>query len=102
MSRWVFGLLLAGLATTAVAQDIVRWTDEQGVVHFGNAYLAPRAAEPVELRATNGMDVPQGSPNARQRGNGGAMRLVQRKRVKNKDGWRGFSGRTTPGRRARR
>ncbi|MEM1230049.1 MAG: hypothetical protein AAGI15_05890 [Pseudomonadota bacterium] len=100
MKIWVAGVLLWSAAATAYGHDIVRWTDQDGKTHFGHSYLAPDSAQPVTLGITNSMDVPEVGRSFRSRRNSGpTYRLIPRGEWKNKDGWRGFAGRSGRGRR---
>lgn len=81
-------LLSCLLAGSAVASDIVTWTDDQGVVHFGNARLGPTAARRVDVAPANGMDKPE-VPAARDAANGPAMILIEREPNRETIGWRG-------------
>ena len=82
-------------APSALAGDVVKWVDANGVTHFGNAQFAPEeGAEQVELQEANAMDAPdtgvlRHKPSARPL-NGV---VVERQQVKNPRGWRGYWGR---------
>lgn len=81
-------LLLSLLAGTAVADDIVTWTDDQGITHFGNARLAPTEARRVEVAPANGMDTPE-TPATRGSAGRPAMILIERQPNREAIGWRG-------------
>jgi hypothetical protein len=80
---------------SALANDMVKWTDEDGAVHFGNAQFAPAGAgEPVALHPANRMDVPN-LGILHQRASRQKLNIVMIKRVhmKNPRGWRGYQSR---------
>ncbi len=55
-SRAFLLVALLGAATGAQAQEISRWIDENGQVHFGNPQFAPQdRSERVDVAPTNGM-----------------------------------------------
>ncbi len=92
------------LTSSAAADEIVRWVDENGVTHFGNAQFAPQGAgERVEIQDANGMDVPNlnilnRTPEHREL-NGV---VVERAHIKNPRGWRGYWKRSIDKRKNRR
>ncbi len=81
-------LLLSLLAGSAEANDIVTWTDDQGVTHFGNARLAPATARRVQVAPANGMETPV-APATRNTSDGPAMILIERPANRETIGWRG-------------
>ena len=80
---------------SAFADDMVKWIDEDGAVHFGNAQFAPAGAgEPVVLHPANGMDVPNvGILLHRESRRVMNIVMIKRARMKNPRGWRGYRGR---------
>ena len=78
-----FGALIS--ASSAAADEIVRWVDENGVTHFGNAQFAPQGeGERVEVQRANGMDAPNleilnRTPQRRQQMNGVVMERTHTK-----------------------
>ncbi len=85
-------VLLVGLANGAVAAEVVRWVDENGVTHFSERYLAEAPATEVKVSKTNGMDVPDTSALP-SRSNGATFRKISKAGKKNKDGWTGYQRR---------
>ncbi len=91
-------------AGSVAADEIVKWVDENGVTHFGNAQFAPQGAgERVEVHNANGMDAPNlnildRAPEHREM-NGV---VVERAQVKNPRGWRGYWKRSVDKRKNRR
>ena len=97
----VVALMSAG---TAAADEIVKWVDDNGVTHFGNAQFAPQGeGERVEVHNANGMDAPSlrilnRAPEYREL-NGV---VVERAHIKNPRGWRGYWKRSIDKRKSRR
>lgn len=89
MKTWVGIALLWSAAAAANADDIVRWTDENGVVHFGHSYLAQGPASVVEVNPANSMDAPNTS-QVRTKRSGPAVRIISKAGKKNKRGWVGY------------
>ncbi len=85
--------LLSGAAAAAQAQEISRWTDENGQVHFGNHQFAPQdRSERIDVEPANGMVAPDTRPlYPRRASRPGRMVYVphntENKHVK---GWRGY------------
>ena len=89
LSLWM--LALAGAAhAEAKAGEVVRWTDENGVTQFTDPKFAP-AAEVVEIKPANGMDVPA-APKATSSGKPKFVK-ISKPGKNNKRGFRGFGGR---------
>lgn len=49
--RTVLALLMALLAFSASAQEVYKWTDDQGVVHFSDRKPADQSAQSLQLEA---------------------------------------------------
>jgi hypothetical protein len=78
------------LTSTAGAETVARWVDENGVTHFGNPQFAPAHADSVHVREANGMDKPEAptrltNPEART---GPATSVITVPPKQNKKGWR--------------
>ena len=83
------------LSEAAVAADVVKWVDENGTTHFGNAQFAPSGAgEAVALQPANAMDAPN-TDILRQHEVRMPMNAVtiDKKHKTNPRGWRGFDRR---------
>jgi hypothetical protein len=90
-----------GLCNQAVAADIVRWVDADGVTQFTDPQLAAASATVVHVQPTNAMVVPTGAPQSNSRGP--VFTKISRPAKKNKRGWRGYqSGRNSSTRSYRR
>ena len=85
-------------ATSAMATDVVTWTDADGVTHFGNAQFAPAGkGARVDMQPANGMDVPDASSVKNRVTGQPNITVLDRKVVKNPRGFRGFSKRSRRG-----
>lgn len=84
----VTGVLLAA-TQTAMATDVYRWVDDNGVTHFSDAALAHSHAEAQKVGAANAMDVPDASSLNEPRRKA-SFRKISKAGKKNKDGWRGY------------
>lgn len=62
MKRSILLLFLCIAAATAAADDVYRWSDERGVVHYGEKPPANRAATPVNTRPAAGSVDADGKP----------------------------------------
>jgi hypothetical protein len=82
-------LCLMAVIGAAHANDnnIVRWVDDQGVTHFGDARIGPAEATEVQVAATNGMDKPSGVASSSKR-NGPVWTVIDQAPKQNKNGWR--------------
>ena len=85
------GVLLAAACGVASASEIVRWVDADGVVHFGDRQSAPPTANEVEVRPTNGMDVPERLVEVPAKA--GSVVKLDRSKLQNKQGFRGYNSR---------
>lgn len=90
-------LALAGASSVlpVSADEVVRWVDEDGVTHFGNAQFAPSGeGEPVKLPPANGMDVPD-TRGLKRRDAPTRMNMfvLDRPKFDNPRGWRGHDNR---------
>ncbi len=96
-------LCMPFFASLSLANEVVKWVDENGVTHFGNAQFAPPGSgEAVRIEHANGMDVPDvGVLNNRPKRNRINATVLQRPKLENPRGWRGFNGRSR-GQRSRR
>jgi hypothetical protein len=74
-------------ASSAMADTIARWVDEDGVTHFGNRQFAPPGAETIKLDAANGMDPPAATATGRS-SNGPHWTKLTLPRKQNPKGWR--------------
>ena len=86
-------------AETQANSDIVKWVDSQGVTHFGHQQFAPPDNhEAVEIKPANGMVAP--SIPAGSNANSHRLHVVKldRSKLKNKRGFRGYSGRPSTSR----
>lgn len=89
----VFGLVLASASFNVLGSEIARWVDADGITHFGNPQFAPpQAYEAVYVEPTNGMTAPQ-APVTRITSTGPAVVTLERPRMRNKAGFRGYSNR---------
>ncbi len=95
-------LALAGafVVSPVTAEEVVSWADEKGVTHFGNAQFAPSGrGEPVDLKPANGMDVPDLRALGRRNSPKKMKSVVlDRPKLENPRGWRGFGNRRPRGR----
>jgi len=88
--RATLALLLLSLSSLSLAGDVVRWVDQDGIVHFTDPSYAPHA-EVVNIPRANGMDVPQGgAPKSQTRPK---FIKIAKAPKRNKRGWRGHRGR---------
>ena len=94
-------LLMLLTASSASADDIVRWVDAEGVTHFGNRMFAPPEHSTVTVEPTNGM-VPAYYNSQQPRRNGPAVVNLSRPRVENQRGFRGYASRPRRGSSRRR
>ena len=79
------------------ADDVVKWVDEQGITHFGNAQFAPAGtASTVKLHPANAMDATDTRilGHVRQ-ASGGRVAVLKRSHVSNPRGFRGFTNRAS-------
>jgi hypothetical protein len=93
----------ASFTQGAVAEEIVRWVDAEGVTHFSDPHLAAAPAkvvEIVEVQPTNGMAVPTPLPSSVD-GRPSFTKLSMPE-SKNKRGWRGYQSTRRGGRGYRR
>lgn len=97
-------LLIAGVlltaAQTALATEVYRWVDENGVTHFTEAAFANSNAQRQRVASANGMDVPDASSLDNGPGRP-SFTKISKAGKKNKDGWRGHQRRNRVGRRNR-
>ena len=88
-------VLLAGSAAASPQSEIVTWVDADGVTHFGNPQFAPpQQHQPVSVNPANGMVAPKlpAGYQAQQRGKN--IVTLDRTKLKNKRGFRGFNARS--------
>jgi len=92
--RSALALSLIAVIGTAQAGDdrIARWTDADGITHFGDARFAPATATAVEIAPTNGMTVPTNAPASSSKGP--AWTVISRAPKQNPIGWRATRKRT--------
>lgn len=62
--RAMFGLLLAFVGSTCLAAEVYRWTDDKGVVNYGEKPPANRPAQPVNTDP-NGSNEAPGAPDGK-------------------------------------
>lgn len=88
-------LCVSFVSGSAFAEDMVKWTDNNGAVHFGDAQFAPAGVgEAVALHPANSMDVPKlGILHQRESRRGMNIVMIKRAHMKNPRGWRGFQSR---------
>ena len=92
-------LCASSMSTLSFADEVVRWVDEDGVTHFGNAQFAPAGSgEKITLANANAMDVPDlgilHRSNARKPMK---VTMLERTKMKNPRGWRGYNRRSSAG-----
>ena len=87
--RAALTLCLMAVLGTAQASEvrIAKWTDSNGVTHFGDAQFAPATAKEVDVPPANGMNAPATMPN-RQRASGPVWTVIDQAPKQNKVGWR--------------
>lgn len=95
----IMALCLSMLASKSFANDVVKWVDEHGVTHFGNAQFAPPGSgESVMVEDANAMDAPDVGILSRREGRSRAnITVLERSKLQNPRGWRGFSRRSRGG-----
>ena len=82
-------LLVALFAAGGVAaNDVMRWTDENGVTHFGSPQFAPTEAESVDVEPANGMAVPSNTGDPLTDARGPTFTKLEMAPKKNPRGWR--------------
>ncbi len=79
------GLMLT--ATQANASGVVKWVDDEGVVHFSEPHLAQAPATKVTIQPANGMD--RATAPHLNRNNRSSFTIIKKPGKKNKDGWNG-------------
>ena len=91
MRRVIVAGVLIVLTQTAVAGDVYRWVDEDGVTHFSDAALAHdhSEAQPVHVGVANAMDVPDAS-SLREGRRQASFHRISKPAKKNKNGWTGY------------
>jgi hypothetical protein len=98
----IIGLLLAAASPAARSDEIARWVDGNGVTQFGHPQFAPAEGhEPVHVRPTNGMVVPE-VPRAAPASSRPSVVTLERPKMENRKGFRGFNQRPSAGQRNRR
>ena len=86
----------------AYAGEIAIWVDQNGVTHFGNPQFAPPGeGQAVTVKPANGMDPVASNSSRRSSSSGPNVSVLERTRVENPRGFRGYDGRD-PGSRAGR
>ena len=97
LRKYMFALAIsvAFLPSMAIADEVVRWVDENGVTHFGNPQFAPAGeGQAVRVAPANGMDVPDTGVLGRQSASKNMnMTVLERPTMENPRGWRGYSAR---------
>ena len=90
---------MSAFAMPASANEISRWTDAEGNVHFGNPQFAPSGqGEAVHVHTANAMDVPEVA-RTRDRAGTPSVSYLKKAAKQNPRGWRGFNARKAKGRR---
>ena len=85
------------------AGEVATWVDNNGVTHFGNPQFAPPGeAQAVVVKPANGMDVVVTNNNRRSASSGPTVSILERTRVENPRGFRGYQGREVGSRIGRR
>ncbi|MEE4281750.1 MAG: DUF4124 domain-containing protein [Pseudomonadales bacterium] len=98
----VFAVVLC-CSPAAYAGEVATWIDNNGVTHFGNPQFAPPGeAQAVVVKPANGMDVVATNNNRRAGSSGPRVSILERNRVENPRGFRGYQGREVGGRAGRR
>jgi len=87
---FIVAAAIAG-AFPAIAGEVVRWVDENGVTHFGEPQFAPAEHTPVDIAPANGMVPARYSGGAADRGP--TFIHLERPRMENKRGFRGYYSR---------
>jgi hypothetical protein len=87
--RVAFTLCLMAVLGAAHANnhEVVRWVDDRGTTHFGDAHLAPAEATEVEIASANGMETPKDVPSG-SRSRGPVWTVIDQAPRQNKVGWR--------------
>ena len=82
-------------AQQSIAGEVVKWVDEDGVTHFGNAQFAPAGGgEAVKIERANGMAVPKlGILNKQEKRTRMNVTVLERSDLENPRGWRGHHSR---------
>ena len=91
----VIAATLITASSLATEPAIARWVDADGVTHFGNPQFAPAHAHTsVAVESTNTMVAPvPSSLNRDQAGTGPAVFNLDRSKLTNKRGFRGYHSR---------
>ena len=95
----LFAIGFSFCASVTFADEVVTWTDANGVTHFGNAQFAPAGkGQAVDIKPANAMDAPDTSKVRGSRHNQGpSVVTLDRPLVKNPRGFRGFNARSKRG-----
>jgi hypothetical protein len=73
---------LLAASALATADEIVRWVDNNGRIHFTSAQLAPpQQGKVIEVEDTNSMDVPTAPPARKATGRPAVATLQKPERV---------------------
>ena len=98
LRKLLFAMALCApvISSTAAADEVVKWVDEDGITHFGNAQFAPSGAgEMVNIKPANGMDPTDLSIlQARKSSRPMNMTTLNRPVLENPRGFRGFHSRS--------
>ena len=86
-------------ASSSFANEVVKWVDENGVTHFGNAQFAPPGSgQAVTIEHANAMDAPDvGILSRRESRSRPNVTVLERSKMQNPRGWRGFNRRSRGG-----
>lgn len=98
-------ILLASAAGAGTQSQIVTWVDAEGITHFGDPQFAPpEQHKAVSVNPTNAMVVPDAPAGKTATRRGGSVVTLERTKLKNKKGFRGYAARprNAKGRRSRR
>lgn len=90
-------LCMPFLSDSAFAGDVVKWVDQNGVTHFGDAQFAPaEGAEKITIGPTNPMDeTDTGILHRVSTAKPMNVVTVSREVRRNPRGWRGYNGRVS-------
>jgi Domain of unknown function (DUF4124) len=85
------------LASSAKAGEVLKWTDANGVTHFGDRNAAPdQGANVISVQKANGMIAPD-TRILEQNLTSAQTITLNRQQVTNKRGWRGYESNIAEG-----